>query len=153
MKITSASAFVLLALFISACSDKDESNQASESAAPASSSAPATNTTPPGHPDMNSPEMQQRLQQGMEQMKNNPAAPQVLGAGSGTVVKVMHSAGYTYMEVELGDKKTWVAATTMKIKSGDTVKWQGASVMKNFSSKSLHRTFEEILFVSHASKG
>jgi hypothetical protein len=39
----------------------------------------------------------------------------------------------------------------MRVKQQDNVQWADAAVMKNFASKSLHRTFDEILFVSNAS--
>jgi len=79
------------------------------------------------------------------------AAPQQPSAGQGKVLSVTSAAGYTYMEVDLGNKKTWLAATSIEIKEGDTVQWKAASVMNNFKSNTLQRTFKEILFVSQAS--
>lgn len=70
----------------------------------------------------------------------------------GTVTEMMHAAGYTYMNVDTGDNKpVWIAATMMRVKPQDKVQWADAAVMRNFNSKSLHRTFDEILFVSNAS--
>jgi starvation-inducible outer membrane lipoprotein len=69
---------------------------------------------------------------------------------NGKVVKAMHAGGYTYMQVESQGKQFWVASTMMNVKRNDHVAWSGAAVMKNFNSPTLHRTFEEILFVSTA---
>jgi hypothetical protein len=70
----------------------------------------------------------------------------------GTVKEMMHAAGYTYMSVDTGaDKPVWIAATMMRVKPEDKVQWGDAAVMRNFKSSSLHRTFDEILFVSNAS--
>jgi len=56
------------------------------------------------------------------------------------------------MDVDTGnDKSVWIAAAMMRIKIGDTIKWTDAAVMRDFKSSSLHRTFDEILFVSNAS--
>ena len=70
----------------------------------------------------------------------------------GTVKEMMHAAGYTYMNVDTGEGKTmWIAATMMRVKPENRVQWADAAVMRNFKSSSLHRTFDEILFVSNAS--
>ena len=70
----------------------------------------------------------------------------------GTVKEMMHASGYTYMNVDTGTgKNVWIAATMMRVKPENKVQWADAAVMRNFNSKSLHRTFDEILFVSNAS--
>ena len=70
----------------------------------------------------------------------------------GTVKEMMHASGYTYMNVDTGEgKNVWIAATMMRVKPENKVQWADAAVMRNFNSKSLHRTFDEILFVSNAS--
>lgn len=70
----------------------------------------------------------------------------------GTVKEMMHASGYTYMNVDTGaDEPMWIAATMMRVKPEDKVQWSDAAVMRNFKSSTLHRTFDEILFVSNAS--
>jgi hypothetical protein len=83
-------------------------------------------------------------------MQAAPAGAQPMGAngGQGKVVQTMHASSYTYMEVDTGGKKVWIAANAMQVNNGDTVRWNDAAVMKNFTSNTLHRTFDEILFVS-----
>lgn len=68
----------------------------------------------------------------------------------GKVVSNMLASGYIYLEVDTGKEKVWVAAPETKIKNGDKVQFSGAMVMKNFTSKSLKRTFDKILFVDNA---
>jgi len=82
-------------------------------------------------------------------------APLLLAANEmpsgGKVVSSIEAAGYTYMELSSGGKTFWIAAPVMKVKVGDNVHFSDAMVMKNFTSKSLKRTFDTILFVSAAS--
>lgn len=68
---------------------------------------------------------------------------------SGKILQLMQAGGYTYAEVQARDgQKVWMAGAPLQLKIGDSVQWADYAVMRNFSSKSLGRTFEEILFVS-----
>jgi hypothetical protein len=126
-----------LALLLAGCSDSDDSKQAAtQQAAPASQSA--NQSMPQGHP------LSPQQQAAINAAKGLPK--------QGTVLEMMHAAGYTYMHVDTGaEKPVWIAATMMRVKPQDKVQWADAAVMRNFPSKSLHRTFDEILFVSNAS--
>lgn len=73
-----------------------------------------------------------------------PAAAQ----STGEVKSVATAGGYTYLEVLRGGATIWVAAPETSIKAGDKVSWDGGMVMRNFSSKSLNRNFDEIIFAS-----
>ncbi len=73
------------------------------------------------------------------------ASPQSLG---GEVVETMSSGGYTYMKVDTGSEQTWVAIPQSNIKVGQKVNYQPGMVMNNFSSKTLNKTFDSILFSS-----
>lgn len=68
----------------------------------------------------------------------------------GKVLKAMHAGGYTYMQIEKDGKEFWIAATMMNVKRDDYVRWADAAVMKNFNSSTLHKRFDEILFVTNA---
>lgn len=68
------------------------------------------------------------------------------GGLSGTVVETMNAAGYTYVCVEKAGKKTWVAIPETKVTVGSKVSFQPGQVMPNFTSKSLNRTFDSIVF-------
>lgn len=65
---------------------------------------------------------------------------------SGKVVETMNSAGYTYISLEKNGKKTWVAIPETSVKVGQKITCQPGMVMNDFTSKSLNRTFESIVF-------
>ena len=57
---------------------------------------------------------------------------------------------YTYIQVTGKtdkDKPVWLAATKTKVAKGDTIRYGGGAVMSNYFSKTLNKTFEEIIFV------
>lgn len=122
-----------LVLLLAGCSDSTNTPVAvpPQSAAPMSQTAPA-------HP------LNPGQQAAIDAAKGLPT--------QGTVKEMMHAAGYTYMNVDTGNGQAiWIAATMMRVKAQDKVQWADAAVMRNFDSKTLHRTFDEILFVSNAS--
>jgi hypothetical protein len=64
----------------------------------------------------------------------------------GTVTETMNAAGYTYMFLDNNGQKSWVAIQETPVKVGEEVEVANGMVMKNFTSKTLGRTFEEIIF-------
>ena len=75
--------------------------------------------------------------------------PQEIKAGAGhkgKVIETMDSGGYTYVQVDENGQKLWVAVMQTKVKVGDTVEFPDSPPMVNFSSKTLKRTFEKIIF-------
>jgi hypothetical protein len=67
------------------------------------------------------------------------AAPDAAaGAISGKVVETMNAASYTYVRIETGAKKSWVAAPQFAVKVGDTVAIADAMPMQNYQSKTLN---------------
>jgi hypothetical protein len=68
------------------------------------------------------------------------------GALTGTVSETMNSGGYTYMLLEKNGTKTWVAAPQMKVVKGQKVSLAPGPEMSNFSSATLKRTFDKIIF-------
>lgn len=72
------------------------------------------------------------------------AAPTVT---SGVVQQTMDASSYTYVQVKAGDSLLWLAAPKTKVRKGATVTWHGAMTMRNFTSPTLKRTFDMILFV------
>jgi hypothetical protein len=81
--------------------------------------------------------------------KGEDAAPQpVANKNSGVVRSAEKAAGYTYIELETdAGQVVWLATPETKMKEGSRVSWQGGSKMTNFTSNSLDKTFDEILFV------
>ena len=79
------------------------------------------------------------------------AAPDAAGAISGKVVETMNAAGYTYVLIDTGAKKSWVAAPQFAVKVGDTAAIADAMPMKNYQSKTLNRTFDVVYFTGNIS--
>jgi hypothetical protein len=68
---------------------------------------------------------------------------------SGKVLQTQQAGGYTYAEVETGNgQKVWIAGAPIQVQAGDSVQWGDFALMQNFTSKTLGRTFEQILFVN-----
>ena len=65
---------------------------------------------------------------------------------SGKVVETMNAGGYTYISVEKDGKRTWVAIPVTEVKVGQEVTYQPGAEMRNFTSKTLNKTFESIIF-------
>lgn len=84
--------------------------------------------------------------------KNAAAAPgpqaQAGATNAGKVLQTVNGGGYTYAEVEMaGGAKVWVAGSQIEIRPGAEISWGNAMVMQNFTSKTLNRTFPQVLFV------
>jgi hypothetical protein len=67
---------------------------------------------------------------------------------SGKVTETMTSGGYTYILLETDGNAAWAAIPKTQVAVGDVVKLQPGMVMNNFTSSSLNRTFENIIFSS-----
>ena len=67
---------------------------------------------------------------------------------SGKVVETMNSGGYTYVCLEKNGKKSWVAVPEMKVSVGQEISFPAGQEMHNFTSKTLGRTFDTIIFSS-----
>ncbi|HEU0265368.1 MAG TPA: hypothetical protein VFR01_06530 [Geobacterales bacterium] len=70
------------------------------------------------------------------------------GAGhAGTVVEVLQTGQFTYVQVDEKGKKVWVAVPKVDVKKGDKVEFPNAPALLNYQSKSLNRTFDSVIFV------
>lgn len=74
-----------------------------------------------------------------------PAQSQLL------VTQVMTASPYTYVEGEKDGTRVWMASNQFEVKVGDIVEYPDGPVMSNFHSKTLDRTFEQIIFTDHIS--
>ena len=101
----------------------------------ASLSLAASAGTPSGHPSVDSA--------GAARAHAESHLPQ-----KGTVLSVIDAPGYTYIEVKQGGKMHWLAAQTVAVKKGDAIRFDNGALMTDFYSKTLKRTFPEVLFVS-----
>jgi len=64
------------------------------------------------------------------------------------VKETLSSGGYTYMKVSEKGKSYWIAMTKREVKIGQVIRYSEQGWMKKFQSKTLNRTFENILFAS-----
>ncbi|MBM4064332.1 MAG: DNA-binding protein [Planctomycetes bacterium] len=76
------------------------------------------------------------------------ASPQETSSLSGKIVETMNSGGYTYLCIEKDGKKTWVAIPETKMSVGENISLPPGYEMVNFTSKTLNRTFEKIVFTT-----
>lgn len=81
---------------------------------------------------------------------NSSGATSGMPGNEGKVLATMDAPGYTYMELANTEKRFWIAAPTTRVKVGDRVRFDQSLVMKNFNSKTLNRTFDQIIFVNSA---
>jgi len=75
------------------------------------------------------------------------AMPAPAGGMIGTVVETMSSGGYTYVLLDDGSAKTWVAGPQTTVAVGDRIEAPAGSPMHDFTSSTLNRTFETVIFV------
>lgn len=79
-----------------------------------------------------------------------PAEGGSASPNQGRILQLQQAAGYTYAEVRTPAGQTvWMAGGPLQLQVGDTVQWGDYAVMQNFSSKTLGRTFAQILFVNN----
>lgn len=72
---------------------------------------------------------------------------------SGTVLETLNASGYTYVLVESANGQNWVAIPETDVKKGTAINYYQGMVMKDFTSKTLNRTFESIIFSSGLANG
>ncbi len=74
--------------------------------------------------------------------------PAQAGSHIGTVVDAIDGGGYTYLNVDVGGEKIWLAGPQTTVTKGATVGFDEQLWMPNFHSKALDRTFDKLLFVN-----
>ncbi|HIJ23592.1 MAG: DNA-binding protein [Gammaproteobacteria bacterium] len=72
---------------------------------------------------------------------------------TGTVMETMVSGGYTYAKVLQNEKEFWIAGPTANVDTGDIISFDEQMSMPNFTSKSLNRTFDSLMFVGRITEG
>ena len=67
-------------------------------------------------------------------------------SGTGTVAETLDSGGYTYVRLE--EDNRWVASKTFKVSIRNSVEFANATNMGEFHSRTLDRTFKNIMFTN-----
>ncbi|MDA8160835.1 MAG: hypothetical protein M0T76_08955 [Desulfobacteraceae bacterium] len=70
------------------------------------------------------------------------------GPVRGVVVETMNSGGYTYVLLKGAAGKQWYAAPEALVKAGDEVELQPEMEMDHYTSPTLKRTFERLVFAT-----
>jgi hypothetical protein len=104
--------------------------------------AEAATTLPPGHPVAGN---KAKPKKGMDAMFGS-AGGEMAENLSGKVVETMDAGGYTYINLEKDGRQTWAAVPTMKVTVGEEMELQSGAVMTNFTSKSMNKTFDRVVF-------
>jgi len=92
-------------------------------------------------------EQKESTPQTAQQQPDMGAAPAPQAAPvKGKVLETMDAAGYTYLNVETDTGAKWVAVNQTPVAVGEEVTYMDGMVMQNFFSKTLDRTFPEIVF-------
>jgi len=82
-----------------------------------------------------------------------PSDPQPV-AFSGKVVETQDVSPYTYVRLDDGaGNQIWAAVPQTQLEIGEEIALKGGSEMTNFTSKTLNRTFESIIFASGLVRG
>ena len=79
---------------------------------------------------------------------DHQAMPRVDKRLYGKVVKTMEANSYTYVQIDTGDQKYWVAGPKTSLKKGAMVAFDTQMPFTDFESKSLNKKFEIIYFVN-----
>ncbi len=65
-----------------------------------------------------------------------------------TVAETFNAGNYTYIKIDDDGRELWLAAQPIRVSAGDKVEYIGGVPMKNFYSRSLERTFEDLLLIT-----
>ena len=82
-----------------------------------------------------------------------PPAPSAPSALKGEVMEVKDVDAYTYLRLKTGSGEVWAAVTKAPVRKGAEVSIENPMVMQNFTSKTLNRTFDRIVFGNLAGAG
>jgi hypothetical protein len=86
-------------------------------------------------------------QPAQQQMAPEAAMPAAAPAQvTGKVVESMDAGGYSYINVATDSGERWIAVNQIAVEVGQEITYLDGMIMQNFFSKSLDRTFPEIVF-------
>ena len=109
----------------------------------ATANPPAAAGTPPGHPAA------------AGAPAGHPAAAsadmnraEIAVTKKAKVVSSIDTKGFTYIEIQDGNKKLWLAAPSVAVKSGNMISYADAPVQAKYHSPSLKRDFTNIILTT-----
>ncbi len=137
--------FALAALLMYGCSDKPEES-AKTTAAPAEATKPVVNEDAIEENLYGTTTKQVATAQAA--MPQDKAAEVTTIPHTGTVLETMDAAGYTYAKIKEGDNTYWIAGPKTTVAAGDVISFTEQMVMKDFTSKTLNKTFDYLVFAN-----
>ncbi len=111
----------------------------------ATANPPAAAGTPPGHPAAAGAPAGHPAA--------GPADPnkaEIAPTKKAKVVSSIDTKGFTYIEIQDGNKKLWLVAPSVAVKSGNTISYVDAPVQAKYHSPSLNRDFTNIILTTRA---
>ena len=127
---------------------------------PSATAAPGAGALPPGHPPLDPSAAMAAPSAGALPPGHPPLDPSAAGAqpaaagatasSRGVVQETMNAGGYTYMRLLTSSGSVWIAATEMQVTVGAQVEYAGGTEMPGFHSRTLNRTFDQIVFAGSA---
>ncbi len=67
---------------------------------------------------------------------------------TGKILETLNAGGYTYVHLDRGEEKSWVAMPGAGVNVGDEISVVYSMTMPNFESKTLEKTFTNLIFAS-----
>jgi hypothetical protein len=64
----------------------------------------------------------------------------------GTVLEVIDNGKFIYLLLDRGEKQTWATMPAVDVEVGEDVTLLFANIFQNFYSKSMERSFDELIF-------
>ncbi len=136
MKIKIVLLMFIIALLAAGCQKKEEP---AKTASPQAAMQPAMPQPGMQAPFASAPGSNPHAGMKSEEIQPGPTH-------KGKVVQTMDASSYTYVEVEENGQKLWLAVMKTAVKKGDIVEFPDSPPMINFTSKTLNRTFDKIIF-------
>ncbi len=128
-----------LLLLLAGCSEKpQESGNTTEAATEKAAAAPANKPVDNLYGTSTQP-------QTAAAEENHPQTNNVHVA---KVIETMDAAGYTYVKVDEDGQIYWIAGPESKVTVGSNVSYLEQMMMQDFTSKTLNRTFDMLMFTS-----
>ncbi len=72
---------------------------------------------------------------------------------TGSILETMNSGGYTYAKVKENNKEYWIAGNQTVLKGNDVISYTERMKMTDFTSKTLNRKFDQLMFVANITIG
>ena len=88
------------------------------------------------------------LEQQAQMVTGKQVARQVSNRFAGKIEKTMNASKYTYILLNNGKEKIWLAGPMTSVSVGDSIAAEKGMLLEGFKSKTLNKTFDKIYFVS-----